>query len=489
MATVAFRFRPRVELLDGTAGALALPDALARLAGAVDAPVLFDGGLGTRPPSSVLAFDPLPARAPRSLAGLRAFVRRLERLDGDPVPGPFHGGFSGAIAYELEAAGRGLALPADPWTLPPLSGGLYTDFLVRDDERGATWLVLGDEPGDGRPSVGERSRALRRVLSQPEPALELMARGSLRSLATSDEHAARVRRAREWIAEGEIYQANLSLRRVCAVHGDPLALYRRLRALHPAPCAGFLRRRGFALLSASPELLLEVTRHEDRFHARTRPIKGTIARGRDAAEDALQAQRLLASEKDLAELAMIVDLERNDLGRVARSGSVRVDGFPRLESFASVHHLVADVSAELRPEVDAVDCLRAVHPGGSVTGAPKLRSMEAIAELESEGRGYAYGSLLWLDTRGELRASLLIRTLIWRATPAQGAGTGEVTFRVGGGITWGSVPEDEVREAEDKGRMLALSLEPEAAGCDARVQPTGPAGGGVRGSGTLSCSR
>jgi anthranilate/para-aminobenzoate synthase component I len=156
---------------------------------------------------------------------------------------------------------------------------------------------------------------------------------------------------------------------------------------------------------------------------------------------------------------MIVDLERNDLGRIARAGGVRVEGFPTLASYASVHHLMADVVAWPRAGIDAVACLASLFPGGSVTGAPKLRSMEAIAALEGEGRGFAYGALVALDTRGHMRANLLIRTLIWRPRTARGALRGEVTFRVGGGITWGSDPDLEEREAEAKGVLLARALE------------------------------
>src|SRR5262249_54698280 len=148
--------------------------------------------------------------------------------------------------------------------------------------------------------------------------------------------------------------------------------------------------------------------------------KGTAPRGADERADADARERLLASPKERAELAMIVDLERNDLGRVAVPGGVWVEGFPSLESYASVHHLMADVLARPRPEVDALACLAALYPGGSITGAPKLRSMEAIAALEREGRGFAYGSLLALDTRGVSWASLLIRTLLWRARGARG---------------------------------------------------------------------
>jgi len=450
-----FRFQPRVEPLTGAAGELGLVALAARLpSGAL---VLLDGWPGG---ASVLAFAPLPARAPRSLCGLRSFLARLEPRAGDPVPGAFHGGFLGALSYELGAAAeRGLALPSDPWRLPALVGALYTDFLVRDEARGTSFLVLGEDPGDGRASVVERARKLRARFAAPAAGGACVSTGPLRRLVARAEHARRIACARELIAAGEIYQANLSYRLERDVRGDPLALYARLTRLHPAPYASFLRFRAGALLSVSPELLLEFGADQHGTSARTRPIKGTAPRGRDPGEDRASAERLLASTKDLSELAMIVDLERNDLGRIARAGSVRVEGFPTLSSYASVHHLTADVVARPRDGIDAVACLGSLFPGGSVTGAPKLRSMEVIAALEGEGRGFAYGSLLALDTRGYMRANLLIRTLIWRPRPARGPLEGEVTFRVGGGITWGSDPELEEQEAEAKGVLLACALD------------------------------
>jgi para-aminobenzoate synthetase component 1 len=311
--------------------------------------------------------------------------------------------------------------------------------------------------------VSVRARALAAALARPRPATTCAPRGPLRRLVPPAEHARRIARVRALIGAGEIYQANLSHRLERDVGGDPLALYRRLAALHPAPFAAYVRAGGAALLSASPELLLELEpgppSSPRSARARTRPIKGTAARAPDPALDRARAAALLASEKDLAELAMIVDLERNDLGRIAVPGGVAVSGFPTLESYASVHHLAADVVARVRPDVDAVACLAALFPGGSVTGAPKLRSMEVIAELEQEGRGFAYGALVALDTRGALTASLLIRTLIWRAR-----GGGEVTFRVGGGITWGSDAAAEEAEAAAKGVLLARALEGQEAG-------------------------
>ncbi len=452
-----FRFQPRVEPLTGPAGELELVELAARLpSGPIVLLERWPGG------TSVLAFAPLAGRPPRSSLGLRSFVARLESRAGDPVPGSFHGGFLGALAYELGAAAeRGLVLPPDPWRLPALVGGLYTDFLVRDETRRETHLVLGEDPGDGRASVAERARSLAARFARSAPGEPCVPEGPLRRLVPCAEHARRIARARELIAAGEIYQANLSYRLEREVRGDPLALYARLARLHPAPYAGFLRFSSGALLSASPELLLEFGSDRHGTLARTRPIKGTAPRAADPEEDRANAAGLLASAKDRSELAMIVDLERNDLGRIARAGGVQVEGFPSLASYASVHHLMADVVARPRAGIDAVACLLSLFPGGSVTGAPKLRSMEVIAELEGEGRGFAYGSLLALDTRGHMLANLLIRTLIWRPRPARGPGAGEVTFRVGGGITWGSDPALEEREAEAKGVLLARALEGE----------------------------
>jgi len=207
-----------------------------------------------------------------------------------------------------------------------------------------------------------------------------------------------------------------------------------------------------AILSASPELLLEF----DGELARTRPIKGTAARREDPVEDARSAQRLLDSAKDRAELAMIVDLERNDLARVCARRGVWVEGFPRLESYARVHHLLADVVGRPRADVGAFELLEALFPGGSITGAPKLSAMARIAELEGEGRGFFCGSAGFVDLRGHAAWNILIRTLLWRET-ARG---GELSFRVGGGITWSSHAEAEERETLDKAQGLIDALAP-----------------------------
>jgi len=376
------------------------------------------------------------------------------------LPGPFRGGFLGAIAYDAGVWGEGLDLPVEPWEQPSWMGGLYTDFLVWDHGRDAAWLVLGEEPGDGRSSAREREEVVIAALEAGPQTLPLAAVHDLERHVSVTEHCARVEAAREMIAEGEIYQANIAHRFTCEIDGSPLDQYLALREVNPAPYMGYLasgaeERPEWALLSASPELLVEF----DGLRATARPIKGTAARAEDEEEDLRRARALLESAKDRAELAMIVDLARNDLGRVARGGTVRVDEFPKLRSYEGIHHLMADVTAEVRDEIDGFELLRAMFPGGSVTGAPKLRAMEAIAELEEEGRGFFTGSMGYASLDGSAAWNILIRTMVWRPRPEAGPMRGEVSFRVGGGITWGSDPAAEDAETLLKAERLMRAVE------------------------------
>jgi para-aminobenzoate synthetase component 1 len=392
-----------------------------------------------------LAFDPRPGSAtPRSLEELA--------LPPADVPGPFAGGFIGALSYDLGPQGERIALPRDPWQLPLSVGGIYTDFLVRDAASGECWLALADPA---------REAAVRGRLDRPAPELARpRPAGPLVRHTSREEHSARIERVREEIAAGEYYQANLAHRFTRRVEGAPAAWFQRLARVNPAPYMAYLDFGAGAILSASPELLLEV---EGR-RARSRPIKGTAARAEDEREDRARAVALLESEKDRAELAMIVDLVRNDLGRVARPGGVRVaGGFPRLESYAGVHHLLADVEAELAEGKTALDALAALFPGGSISGAPKLASMAAIAREEGAGRGFFSGSLGYLDLRGNAAWNILIRTLVWRPHP------GEFSFHVGGGITWSSDAAAEERETLLKAARLLETLEGEPARAEARA--------------------
>ena len=463
-----YRFRPRVFPLSRPPDAGALLAALRGRRGLV----ALDSAAGWPRRFSLAAFDPLPVPAPARLSDLRALVARLRPAGGERPPGPFAGGFLGALSYDLGVAGEALALPRDPWGAPPIAGGLYTDFVVVEHARRRAHLVLGDEPGDGRPPLAARRDELAALLAPAtkaggdggngaDGARGFEALGPLERRVPPAAYRACIEELRARIARGDLYQANLAHPFECRTRGDPLDLYLRLRRANPAPYMGFLRWEGGALLSASPELLLEL----EPGRARTRPIKGTAPRADDPRRDRALAAALLASEKDLAELAMIVDLERNDLGRVAVPGSVRVEGLATLRSYAGVHHLTADVTAVPAPGVDAVRVLASLFPGGSITGAPKLASMCAIAELEREGRGFFSGSLGFIDTRGRARFNILIRTLVWRPRPSAGGGAGaasaegEVRYHVGGGITWSSSAAAEDEETLLKGARLAQVLE------------------------------
>jgi para-aminobenzoate synthetase component 1 len=256
----------------------------------------------------------------------------------------------------------------------------------------------------------------------------------------------RVELLRDAIAQGELYQANLTRRLESPFSGDPWPLYPRLRAGNPAAFGAYLdlgvsAEGPRALLSASPEAFLAV---DATGLVTTDPIKGTRPRGATRADDRLLACELLGSAKDRAENVMIVDVLRNDLGRVAMPGSVRVPRLCRLERSGAVQHLVSRVEAQLREGAGPVDLLRAAFPGGSITGAPKIRAMELLADLEPVARGPYTGTLGWVGPDGAMSTSILIRTFV-----ADGR---RLTLHVGGGITWRSDPAAEWDETVAKAR-------------------------------------
>ncbi len=270
----------------------------------------------------------------------------------------------------------------------------------------------------------------------------------LRSTFTRDAYEEAVRRALAYVRAGDIYQVNLSQRFQAPCPGDPFQAYLSLRAQSPAPFAAYLRYPGFAVLSSSPERFL---RYESRNRLiETRPIKGTRPRGADPETDRALAKALTASEKDRAENVMIVDLERNDLGRVADAGSVAVTGLFELETYATVHHLTSTVQARLRDGRDIVDLLTAMFPGGSITGAPKIRAMEIIDELEPVARGVYTGSIGYIGFDGETDLNIAIRTMVVK--------DGVASFHVGGGIVADSDPRSEYEETLHKGAAMARVL-------------------------------
>jgi para-aminobenzoate synthetase component 1 len=272
--------------------------------------------------------------------------------------------------------------------------------------------------------------------------------GPLVSSFTKREYLEAVRRVKEYIAAGDVYQVNLSQRFSVPMEIDPWDLYLLLRERNPAPYAAYINAGDFQIISSSPECFL--TLDPISRTVTTRPIKGTRPRSADPAEDRRLAQELESSAKDMAENIMIVDLERNDLGRACEFGSVSVPELAMIESYPTVHHLVSTVTGRLRDDRDAVDLLTATFPGGSITGAPKIRAMEIIAELEPVRRGVYTGAIGCLGFDGSVNLNIAIRTAVVK--------DGMCHFHVGGGIVADSDPEAEYQETLDKGRAFMEAL-------------------------------
>jgi para-aminobenzoate synthetase component 1 len=385
---------------------------------------------------------------------------------------PFQGGAAGLFGYDLCHHIERLPRPSrDEFQTPDLAVGFYDWVLAFDHSQRRAWIISTGLP-ETKPARREH-RALRRLRAVQRrlgvtngaatPKERLEQDHSLRVAAPTGHYPlpsfpgvfsnfdrtgylAAVRRAIEYIHAGDCFQVNLSQRLLHRASLAPLELYQRLRSCNPAPFAGYFDLGDFAIASASPERFLRVTDGQ----VETRPIKGTRPRGSTPEEDARQRDELLRSAKDRAENVMIIDLLRNDLGRVCAYGSVHVAAVCRPESYRTVHHLVSEVVGRLRPGLGAIDLLRAAFPGGSVTGAPKVRAMEIIAELEPTARGPYCGSLGYVGFEGSMDTNILIRTFT--------VGRGWMQFPVGGGIVADSTPESEYEETLHKAAGLLRAL-------------------------------
>ncbi len=398
-----------------------------------------------------------PAAGPDPFAVARRLVARLDRTVVVPADAPpFLGGLVGFLGYDLGAVFERLPAiaPADQ-DLPPLRLALHDWVVAWDRRTGHAWLAGRALDGDGRrlarrlDDVHARlTTPVRRLAAAEADDAATLGPFVFRSGLDRDAYQAGVSRVRELIAEGDLYQANLTRRLETPFDGDPWLLYRRLRTGDPSLFSAYLdlgpgqlTGRPRALLSASPEPFLSV---DAEGVVTTDPIKGTRPRGRDAAADRALARELQSSAKDRAENVMIVDVLRNDLGRVCRPGSVRVPRLCRLERTAAVQHLVSTVTGVLAPGNDAFDLLAAAFPGGSITGAPKIRAMEILEGLEPVRRGPYTGAIGWIGPDGAMQTSIVIRTFV-----ADGR---RLTLHVGGGITWKSDPAAEWDETVTKAR-------------------------------------
>jgi len=387
---------------------------------------------------------------------------------------PFESGLIGYLGYELGHQVENFPQTAvNDLGMPDAAFAAYDTVLVLDHLADRAWIVATGLPFEAespaaRRRAGEQvekfrslvdrarqhdcSGAQKRVEVERGTEIEATLLGgfsagtSLKANFSPTDYHAAIGKILDYIAAGDIYQVNLSQRFSLDFTGDCRDFYLKFRNLSPAPFGAYLETGRHTIMSNSPERYLLIKGD----YIETRPIKGTRPRGGDPERDAALGRELLVSPKDRAEHLMIVDLERNDLGRVAAYGSVHVPEMMILESYANVHHMVSTVAARVRPGMSSSDCLRNSFPGGSITGAPKLRSMEIIDELEPTCRGVYTGSLGYLDFSGDLDFNIAIRTAI--------ASDGRLHFQVGGGIVADSDPDEEYRETETKAASFLKAI-------------------------------
>jgi anthranilate/para-aminobenzoate synthase component I len=345
-------------------------------------------------------------------------IAALRALLTETPPGrwPDEGGVAGALAYDFARPHRPSA--PGPWLV-----ALAVDRFVVEEA----------PPDPPSPAPAPPARA----------GLDLPAHSNM----SRDDHRRRVLRLKDHIAAGDIYQANLSQRFDVPFSGGGLGLYDHLRRISPAPFSGYLRAAGIEIVSASPERLILV----DGGRAWTRPIAGTRPRAADSRADRALAAELILSPKERAEHLMLVDLARNDLGKVAATGSVAVDELMTVEDYAQVRHIVSNVSARLLPGRDALDALLALFPGGTITGVPKIRCMQILDEVEPAPRGFYTGALFYATPSGRLDANILIRSAV--------VAGGRAIFHTGGGIVADSDPDAEYEETLHKAEGMRLALQ------------------------------
>lgn len=292
------------------------------------------------------------------------------------------------------------------------------------------------------PSASRRIAAMKEIVAAGEWSMDLEKWEGLERAFDKASFMGAVERIRDYIAAGDVFQVNLSVRQSRAMSTRPEHIYEWLRALNPSPYMGYLRLDGFELVSASPELLVQVEGRD----VRTRPIAGTRRRGATVEEDIRMRDELLHNEKERAEHIMLVDLERNDLGRISRYGSVKVTELMAIEYYSHVMHIVSEVTGELADGRSCYDVIAAAFPGGTITGAPKVRTMEIIEELEPVRRGPYTGSIGWIDYNGNMELNIVIRTLL--------SCGGKAHVQAGAGIVIDSIPEREYKESLNKAKAL-----------------------------------
>lgn len=390
---------------------------------------------------------------------LHALLEQYEmEYDGEL---PFIGGAVGYLGYDLCHHVETLPRSAiDDVQIPDCFFGIYDGVIAIDHLRGkvfaaspglfgdpAAWVLkVENKINDGIKNVGLIALPTERI----GPKTKLSAN------MTKKQYVCAIKRIKDYIRSGDIYQVNMTQRFQCKTKDSPYELYNRLRNINPAPFSAYMDFGSGHLLSSSPERFLQIRQGK----VQTRPIKGTLPRGATDQEDRLNSRKLFESEKDRSELLMIVDLMRNDLGRVCKTGSVQVTELFHIETYSTVFQLVSTVEGELEEGIHAVDCVKWAFPGGSITGAPKIRAMEVIDEIEPTQRNVYTGSIGYIGFNGDADLNIVIRTILQKDDMAY--------IQVGGGIVWDSDPELEYQETLVKGKALMEALHAELPEGDAQ---------------------
>lgn len=410
-------------------------------------PFLFSGSAATGRRYSYAGAGPLSTIGMDEASDpFEALSRTLAGSKTGKGPFPFTTGAVAYFSYDL----KGLIEPGVAFRekngpdIPLFMAGLYDPVFVYDHQERKGYLA-------SRSATPERIAAFMELLENVPSfkSASIPKATGFSSDTSKEEYISSVIKAKEYIASGDIYQINLSHRLSIEWAGDPFALYMKLLETHPAPLSSYLDFGSFQIISNSPERLLRV---EDAV-AETCPIKGTRRRGDDSKEDNALIEELRASRKERAEHVMIVDLERSDLGKVCAPGSVEVSSFEEVVTYPHLHHMVSTIKGRLTQAMDSPMALRALFPGGSITGAPKVRAMQIIDEIENSARSIYTGGIGWFDQSGGAEISVAIRTAVYK--------DGVLSLRVGGGIVADSVPEDEYDEtilkAQDFLRALGVA--------------------------------
>ncbi|WP_100332942.1 anthranilate synthase component I family protein [Bacillus alkalisoli] len=370
-----------------------------------------------------------------------------EALEGYPS---FNGGAIGYVSYDSVRYIENIpVLAEDDLHIPDLYFLLFDDVFIYDKELKVLNIIVQGNKGDTT-ILNERLTEYVSMWSENADSVSYPFEGQIQSAEninrevsfTEHSFVKAVEKVQNYISKGDVFQVNLSVRQAEALKTHPMEIYTELREVNPSPYMGYLQLPEFQLISASPELLVK----REGTEISTRPIAGTRSRGKDEKEDMDLAKELIENEKERAEHVMLVDLERNDLGRVAEFGSVEVNEFMVIEKYSHVMHIVSNVRGTLQQGKDAFDLIKATFPGGTITGAPKIRTMEIIEELEPVRRSVYTGSLGWIGYNGDMELNITIRTML--------AKDGRAYVQAGAGIVIDSVPEREYKESLKKAAAL-----------------------------------